>query len=149
MWDELGIAFGLFAICVVVHCLGLLTLGKWLVQRRSTLERHAGLGYLTILLVVITAIITLLHLVEASLWALLFRWWLLFPDLESSLYFSLTSYTTAGYGDLLMPQRWRFLGCVEAVTGVLLTGLSTAFLFVVLSGVLRILVQVEGGLKRD
>jgi hypothetical protein len=127
----------------------LLTLGKWLVHRHSALERHGGLGYLTTLLVAVSAIITILHLAEASLWALLFRWWSLFPDMESSFYFSLTSYTTAGYGDLLMPQRWRFLGCVEAVTGVLLSGLSTAFLFVVLSTVLRIVMQTDDNEKES
>ena len=149
MWDELGIAFGLFAICVVIHCLGLLMLGKWLIHRHSAFGRRRGLGHLTTLLVAISAIITLLHLVEASLWAVLFRWWSLFPDMESSFYFSLTSYTTAGYGDLLMPQRWRFLGCVEAVTGVLLSGLSTAFLFVILSTVLRIIMQSDENGKEN
>jgi hypothetical protein len=50
------------------------------------------------------------------------------PDLESAAYFSLTSYTTVGYGDVVLPEPWRLLGPLEAAVGVLMLGWSTGIL---------------------
>src|SRR5262245_39984041 len=52
----------------------------------------------------------LLHLAEMSLWAGAFAPFGLLSDFESSLYFSLTSYTTVGYGDVLPTKSWRLIG---------------------------------------
>jgi hypothetical protein len=42
------------------------------------------------------------------------------------------TYTTTGYGDLVLPPEWRLVGGVEAITGILMCGLSTSFFFTVL-----------------
>jgi hypothetical protein len=55
------------------------------------------------------------------------------PDAESSFYFAGVTYTTVGYGDLLLPKEWRLFGPLEGLTGILMCGLSTAFFFAVLS----------------
>ena len=55
------------------------------------------------------------------------------PDAESSLYFSGVTYATIGYGGLVLPKEWRLFGPVEGLTGILMCGLSTAFLFATLS----------------
>jgi hypothetical protein len=69
-----------------------------------------------------------LHLVEMSLWAMAFAALSIFPSFETSLYFSLTSYTTVGYGDVAPPSAWRLVGPIEAAVGVLMLGLSTSFI---------------------
>ena len=58
-------------------------------------------------------------------------------DLPSSLYFSAVTYTTTGYGDLVLPQEWRLVGAIEALTGILMCGLSTGFFFAVVSRTFR------------
>jgi voltage-gated potassium channel Kch len=55
------------------------------------------------------------------------------PDLESALYFSTVSFTTIGYGDVVLGERWRLVGAIEGANGLLLFGWSTAFLFSVIS----------------
>ena len=55
------------------------------------------------------------------------------PDLPTGLYFSAVTYTTTGYGDLVLPREWRLVGGVEALTGILMCGWSTGFFFVVVS----------------
>jgi len=57
------------------------------------------------------------------------------PDAQSAFYFSVVTYTTTGYGDLVLPPEWRIVGGVEALTGILMCGASTAFFFAVLSRV--------------
>ena len=74
-----------------------------------------------------------LHLLEISLWAGFYVWQRCLPDMDSAFYFSAVTYTTTGYGDIVLPQPWRMVGAVEALTGILMCGWSTAFFFTVVS----------------
>lgn len=53
--------------------------------------------------------------------------------METAIYFSLSSYTTVGYGDVVLPVSWRFLGPFEAAVGILMFGWSTGIMVTVLS----------------
>ena len=55
------------------------------------------------------------------------------PDFEAALYFSTTSFTTIGYGDVVLDKQWRLVSAIEGANGLLLFGWSTAFLFSVIS----------------
>jgi hypothetical protein len=65
---------------------------------------------------------------EAAMWAAFYRMSGLFSEFETALYFSITSYTTVGYGDVLLPPSWRVLGPMEAAVGILMFGWSTAII---------------------
>ena len=73
-----------------------------------------------------------LHILQILLWAAFYRWHC-FPTWGSSFYFSTASYSTVGYGDLILPVAWRTLGPLESITGVLMCGLSASFLFAVVT----------------
>ena len=77
-----------------------------------------------------TTAIIILHILQILLWAAFYRWHCL-PSWESSFYFSATSYSTVGYGDIVLPQVWRDLGPLESITGVLMSGLSVSALFAI------------------
>ena len=77
--------------------------------------------------------IVLLHLAEISVWALFYLWRDAMPDLPSALYFSAVTYTTTGYGDVVLAEGWRLLGAVEALTGILMCGWSTGFFFAIVN----------------
>ena len=115
-----------------------------LLERRESLALEGTRMRYAILMIVLFSAILFLHLVEASLWATFYYARGLFKDFESSLYFSLTSYTTIGYGDVLLPQHWRLLGVIEGVTGVLFCGISTAFIFAVMNAMLQIRLTQKG-----
>jgi len=53
------------------------------------------------------------------------------PDLQSAFYFSGVTYTTTGYGDLVLPEPWRLVGGIEALTGILMCAWSSGFFFAV------------------
>jgi Ion channel len=122
-------SFALISMCVVIHTIGLVALAKWLIKRRPTAEREFGISRYSMQLISVFVIIVLLHLIETLVWAAYYDLASLFGDFETSWYFSLGSYTTIGYGDVVLPAKWRTLGGLEGITGVLLCGLSTAFLF--------------------
>src|SRR5664280_1483396 len=79
--------------------------------------------------------LVLLHLAEISIWALFYLWRGCMPNAEAAFYFSGTTYTTVGYGDLVLLKPWRMLGPIESLMGVLMCGLSTGYFFVVVSRV--------------
>jgi voltage-gated potassium channel Kch len=83
----------------------------------------------------------ILHVFEACIWAAFYAWYKLFPDWETSIYFSVVSYATIGYGDVVLPETWRLLGAIEGITGVLLCGVSTAFLFAIINAFFRMRVE--------
>jgi len=101
-------------------------------------EHPHGLLRSTLLLVRFTSVMFALHILQILLWAGFYRW-NCFPSWESAFYFSTTSYSTVGYGDLVLPMMWRTLGPVESVTGVLMCGLSASLLFAIVT----LLVQRE------
>jgi voltage-gated potassium channel len=85
-----------------------------------------------VLMVRLTSLIVCLHMLEILLWASFYRA-KCFATWESAFYFSATSYSTVGYGDLVLQPSWRMVGPVESVTGVLMCGLSASFLFAIVT----------------
>ena len=81
------------------------------------------------LFVRIAAWIISFHLLEIGVWATFYWWDGALPDLPTSIYFSAVTYTTTGYGDVVLPADWRLVGGVEALTGILMCGWSTGFFF--------------------
>jgi hypothetical protein len=130
MLPELSVACCLLAITVMIHAAGLSAVLRRLSGSSISLDTS---WRITAVLVGVAWILLALHLVEIGLWALFYWWQDCLPDLESSLYFSGVTYATLGYGDVLLPTDWRLLAPLEALTGILMSGLSVSFFFVVVS----------------
>ena len=134
------IASCLVAITVTIHAAGLgMVLSHVL---HSRVRPDTRFWPITWLLIRIAWLLIVIHLVEIVVWALFFWWQNCLPDLESSFYFSGITYATIGYGDFVLPKEWRLVGPVEGLIGILMCGLSTAFLFVIVSR--RILPRADG-----
>jgi len=143
MLNELLVAAMIVAVCVLVHVVGILLMAELLLKRRDYLEqKDARMQHATVMILVFSGIL-LLHITETIVWAGFYYANALFSDFETSLYFSLTSYTTIGYGDVLLPRNWRLLGVIQGVTGVLLCGISTAFFFAVMTAMFQIRVNAR------
>src|SRR5262245_48763051 len=118
------------AVCVAIHAAGVTwALGRLRAQARQMPSFWAG----TRLFILLAGWIVLLHIAEIATWALFYLWRDAMPDLGSAMYFSAVTYTTTGYGDLVLPQGWRILGGVEALTGILMCGWSTGFFFAIVN----------------
>ncbi|MEM9146680.1 MAG: potassium channel family protein [Pseudomonadota bacterium] len=63
-------------------------------------------------------------------WAMLLRWLGALGSMEEALYFATVTFTTLGYGDVVLEQRWRLLGVVAATNGTMIIGWTTAMIFV-------------------
>ena len=118
------------AACVAIHATGMAMALGWHARRLAVAERFWRSTWLFIRTAGWTV---LLHLLEITIWALLYWWRRAIADLPDSLYFSAVTYTTTGYGDIVLPQEWRLVGAVEALTGILMCGWSTGFFFAIVS----------------
>ena len=137
MFNEIVIAAAIVSVCLIAHISGILLMADWLLRRRDHFEQMAGARRFGLLIIALFAAIMFLHLIQTSLWAVFYYTQGLFSDFETSLYFSMVSFTTIGYGDVLLPQKWRLLGVIEGFSGVLLCGISTAFIFAVINAVFQ------------
>jgi hypothetical protein len=130
MITKLLFALLLMALCVAIHAGGVTSALRW--ARR---QPYAGARFWrwTWLFICLAAWTILLHLSEITGWALLYLFGDALRDLPSAWYFSAVTYTTTGYGDVVLPQEWRLVGGIEALTGILMCGWSTGFFFAVVS----------------
>ena len=143
MLTEIAIAVLIVFVCLLLHVAGILVMAEWLLQRRQYFERSRARMHFSILMIALISGIMLLHVAESSMWATFYCTSELFPDFETSLYFSLVSYTAIGYGDVVLPQNWRLLGALQGVSGVLLCGLSTAFIFAIMNAMFKARMQQQ------
>ncbi len=116
---------------MAVHAIGLGALLRNLMKPQA--RPPESFWPVTWLLVRVMWWLILIHLVSISIWGLFYFWQDCLPDAESAFYFAGVTYTTVGYGDLVLPKPWRMLGPVEALTGILMCGLSAGLFFAVVT----------------
>lgn len=122
----------LVTLTVAAQSAGVAALIEWAKAHLNKGVDRFGWVRATILVVRFTSLIICLHLSEILLWAYFFRWQCL-RTWESAFYFSASSYSTVGYGDIVLPPVWRILGPVEGLTGVLMCGVSVSLLFAIVA----------------
>src|SRR5260370_28714608 len=129
---QAGAAAVLVALTLWFQSAGMAVLIYW--GRANFARGMYRLGPLgsVVLMVRYTTVMIALHILQILLWAAFYRW-NCFPSWESAFYFSTGSYSTVGYGDLVLPRMWQTLGPLESVTGVLMCGLSASFLFAIVT----------------
>jgi len=128
-----GIA--MIVLTITLHGAGLLLISSHLVRWHQTLLHgieQQRWGTMTVLLAVLSLAIALLFALSAMLWALAYLVLGALPNFHMAIYYSLTMITTTGYDGVALAPHWRLMGVLEAVSGVLLGGISTAFLFAIL-----------------
>jgi hypothetical protein len=109
--------------------------------RRSSAQ--PGYWKSTAVMAIATAITAAAHLTQIALWASAFLLCGQASTFETAFYLSAQSYTAVGYGDVLLSERWRILGPLEATNGLLFFGLSTAVLFAIMSRLIARRLRIE------
>jgi ion channel len=130
MLTRLAVAFSLMAVCVIIHAAGL---AEALRRIRRMPPPATGFWPSTRIFIAMAVWVVLLHLAEITAWAATYTVSGAMPDMTSALYFSAVTYTTTGYGDLVLPPYWRLDGGIEALTGILMCGWSTGFFFTIVN----------------
>jgi hypothetical protein len=77
-------------------------------------------------------LLAVLHGIEAGIWAAAYVWLGALASPDVAILYSLDSMTTRGASGLMLEPHWQILGALEAANGMLLFGISTAFIFAVM-----------------
>jgi hypothetical protein len=123
----------LIILTVLVHAFGLVLIRDQIVlELPLVLRARRGSMVLAVLMVVSVLLLTVLHAVEAFAWAGAYVALGARPDAASAILYSLSAMTSYGHANLFLAKEWQLMGAIEALNGMMLFGLSTAFLFAVL-----------------
>ncbi|HEY2620179.1 MAG TPA: ion channel [Acetobacteraceae bacterium] len=137
----------------MTHAAGLALIGMGIAKGLGLMieaPRHAHGRFILFSLVIGAAsvLLALLHGIEASYWAAAYVWLGAAPDFRRAIYFSLQMVTTLGSDVVQLGDRWKLMGPLEAIGGMLMFGLSTAFLFAVMQRVWPFPQAMRGGRTR-
>lgn len=132
MLQHLALASFMVMICVTIHFFGLVLLMRLLRHRAGRIQRRGGIvGQGFVILLVVHGLF-LTHTIEVWAFAVSYVALGAIPDFQTALYFSTTTFTTIGYGDVVISDDWRLYGSIEGAVGLVLFGWSTAFLMSVM-----------------
>ncbi len=132
-----SIAIGGILVCVtiVIHAVGSMGWLDYLMRRYFRKDGELGSRGAIRILVSSGAVLLSLHVVEITIWAVTYRTLPAITELdtlEKSIYFSMVTFTTLGYGEITLGPEWRLLSSIQAMNGILLFGWTTALLFSIL-----------------
>jgi hypothetical protein len=120
----------LILLNVTIHSAGLLAISWAVVEPIASRGpvRFPGLRF-AVVMGIAGLLVTMLHAVEAVIWAFAYIWLDAVPDARSAMLYSLNAVTAYGHTDVRLAPNWQVLGALEALNGLMLFGLTTAFLF--------------------
>ena len=120
----------LIVLTVLVHVLGLGLFNVKMVQVLTAVKSRRHFIYAFALGIGVTTIWAIfLHAIEAGIWAAAYRFLGALPDSKSAILYSLSAITTYGHSEIFLAERWRLMGALEALNGIILIGLTTALMY--------------------
>ena len=140
---QIMIGLAMIALTVVIHTAAIIGLIACFKTWSARIVGNRSYIAMTSILVITIVGIFIVHTVEIWIWAVLYRWLGEFESMERALYFSTVTFTTLGYGDITLQERWQLLSSFEAANGIILFGVSTAFVF----GAIRWLFEITEIIK--
>ena len=123
-----ALALLLIFLSVAVHAVAVAHLMVRLMQSPRLQAINVLRSHVLLLFLVFTVLLAS-HLMQAMFWAIAYFAIGGFNDMATALYYSLSSYTTVGFADVVLPEQMRLLGPLESATGVLMFGWSTGYIF--------------------
>ena len=119
----------LIVVNVVIHVLGLGLINERILQILRAINLRHVTGAFVVVMGVVALLATILHGIEGMVWAAAYRLLDALPDTHSAVLYSLSAITTYGHANIMLEPRWQLMGALEALNGILLFGLTTAFMF--------------------
>ena len=132
LYPKIATGLGMMVLTIIIHALFMVTGAKVAKWRRSHFGNIASESAKAVLISGLTIWMFLAIVLEAGLWALLYLFHPLvstLPDLETAFYFSMVTFTTLGFGDVVLTGQWRTLASIQAANGVIIFGWTTALIF--------------------
>jgi hypothetical protein len=136
----IAMGLGVMFLTTMIHALfmvGVMQTARWHLSRFGRVSREVRKAALVASL---SASMFLAIVIEAWLWAIVYLYNPLItelPDMETAFYFSMVTFTTLGYGDVVLAGHWRTLTSIQAANGVIIFGWTTALIFYLIQKIYR------------
>ena len=134
MLVNMTIAALLMVITTIVHASGMLLVVRVVLLKEEKSASRKRLMHLYSVAGVVL-LMFLISVIEVLAWSLTYLWLGALESLEKATYFSMVTFTTLGYGEIVLDEQWRLLASFEAANGIIMFGWTTA---IVLAAVQRI-----------
>ncbi|GFE66749.1 ion channel [Litoreibacter roseus] len=126
----------LLVLCAFAHVGIIVGSVPWIARLARLADMRVPRIKVALLIGFAFVMIVFAHTLQVWVWAVSLLYLDALSGFENALYFSLVTYTTLGYGDVVLAKEMRLLGAFASVTGLLTFGLSTAFLVALVTRVL-------------
>jgi len=130
--EKVAIALSVMFLCTLVHAVFMMA-GNQAVSWRLTKIGSARRPFRRVVLIwLIIMWMFTGTCIEAGIWAAVYMYYPSMTsmfDAQSAFYFSMVTYTTLGYGDIVLTGNWRVLSAIEAANGIIIFGWTTALIF--------------------
>jgi len=132
-----GWGLSLIALTTAIHATAVVVMTFMAIRIRARLEKrdHALwklIAVLICMIVVIGLLLAVLHAIECGIWAAAYWWLGALDSFLDALLYSVDSMSTRGATRLVLQRHWQMMGALEAVNGMLLFGVSAAYIFAVM-----------------
>ena len=131
MLIQLAVGSAVSAINILLHA-AVTLIAIWIARIAARRNTSHPLLFLPGVMIATSLVLMAAHTLEVFVWSLAYAIVNAAPDDANLVYFAVVNYTTLGYGDVTPLAKWRLLGPMTALNGVLMIGWSTALIFEVL-----------------
>jgi hypothetical protein len=127
----------LIALTIAIHAMGVvaMAIGELGIRARLKTRKLGSWHLIPIVIGIVAAVgllLAVLHGIEAAIWAAAYVWLGALDSPKDAVLYSIDSMTTRGASGLTLERHWLTMGALEAAGGMLLFGISTAFIFAVM-----------------
>jgi voltage-gated potassium channel Kch len=137
MLIHLLVGLVVMVLCLLTQAVFVILSLRYYVNRVQNRKDRGTSAWGFTLMSVVMLILAVGNFVQIGIWAALFLSLGEFANFETAAYYSGVTFTSLGYGDVVMSDRWRMLGPIEAANGILMLGVSTALMTASVSEMLR------------
>lgn len=124
---DILITIFIVTVTVVIHTFGMMIAIR--IIRKQKASQLTFQRFRSVPLVGVVLVMFFISIVEVLLWAATYLWVNTIESFEEAFYFSMVTFTTLGYGDIVLKGTWRLLASFEAAIGIIMFGWTTAIVF--------------------
>ena len=124
---DILITIVIVTVTVVIHTFGMMIAIR--IIRKQKASQLTFQRFRSVQLVGVVLVMFFISIVEVLLWAATYLWVNIIESFEEAFYFSMVTFTTLGYGDIVLKGTWRLLASFEAAIGIIMFGWTTAIVF--------------------
>jgi len=134
MLVNMAIAALLMVINTAIHAAGMLVVVRVILSRSTQASNRIQRMHLFSVGGVVL-LMFLVSVIEVLVWSVTYLWTGAIDGLEKATYFSMVTFTTLGYGEIVLDEQWRLLASFEAANGIIMFGWTTAIVLAVVQRV--------------